>query len=472
MLTTPRHSSRFLTPLAFVTLAAVTPTVVAVVAVSAAEPPDRDARIFERHLSQAREALVRSSWAKAERAFEKALAVDAECDECWRGLVRANAGRGRWEAAAQWAGALLDTRESETDLNEIENVFRRGMEGLGDADPNLLWGWITVLGRLGHATEIALLADRHLDTPEKRALVCAADSRPSLDGSEAPAIAAELNGRLRDIGWPGPFLAAGQVRRPRVRVPVYREAARGFRMMGVVDTRGLLGEVRLIRPPPAKVGPMVWDEIRRTLFDPATWRGRRISSCLPFTVQVPDLSPPGSGAAAGVVAGGFFTEPLPLYVTVGGMASARDILELVVQAGPGVTPAQRAAICAARSGFEELNDGLRDLAWWQAGPFLDTEAIDDPVPRDTPTPDYTDAARAASVEGRVVVSAVIDAAGRVAHAEALEGLEEGLTENALEALRQWSFQPAAWEGETVSVCRRITFTFDLEAGGELEEDGE
>jgi protein TonB len=74
-----------------------------------------------------------------------------------------------------------------------------------------------------------------------------------------------------------------------------------------------------------------------------------------------------------------------------------------------------------------------------------------------PQPVYTDAARAAGVEGKVRVELTVDETGRVIDVKLIAGLGQGLDEAALSAARNASFSPAQRCGRPV----RATFTIAM-----------
>jgi protein TonB len=86
-----------------------------------------------------------------------------------------------------------------------------------------------------------------------------------------------------------------------------------------------------------------------------------------------------------------------------------------------------------------------------------SEPASKPKPVSVPQPAYTEAARAASVEGRVRVELTVDEAGRVIAVKVLQGLGYGLDEAALAAARSASFTPALRCGRPV----RATFTIAM-----------
>jgi TonB family protein len=75
---------------------------------------------------------------------------------------------------------------------------------------------------------------------------------------------------------------------------------------------------------------------------------------------------------------------------------------------------------------------------------------------------YTEEARKARLQGVVVLLATINEEGVVEDIEVIQGLPLGLTEQAIEALRQWTFEPATLDGEPVAVYYNLTFNFRLE----------
>jgi periplasmic protein TonB len=77
------------------------------------------------------------------------------------------------------------------------------------------------------------------------------------------------------------------------------------------------------------------------------------------------------------------------------------------------------------------------------------------------TPQYTEAARKAKVEGKVVLTIQVGADGRVHHVRVSRALGSGLDEQAISAVRQWRFRPAMNGGTPVSVAATIEIPFRL-----------
>lgn len=70
-------------------------------------------------------------------------------------------------------------------------------------------------------------------------------------------------------------------------------------------------------------------------------------------------------------------------------------------------------------------------------------------------------AKKARVGGIVIIEATIDEEGRVIAAKVLKGLPFGLSEAALEAVRQWTFRPATKDGEPVAVIYNVMVNIKL-----------
>jgi TonB family protein len=76
-------------------------------------------------------------------------------------------------------------------------------------------------------------------------------------------------------------------------------------------------------------------------------------------------------------------------------------------------------------------------------------------------PLYPDEARRNHISGVVVVQAMIDAAGHVTDAIPLQGPPE-LTAAAIDAVKQWTFEPGTRAGKPVPVVFNVTVNFQLD----------
>jgi len=85
-----------------------------------------------------------------------------------------------------------------------------------------------------------------------------------------------------------------------------------------------------------------------------------------------------------------------------------------------------------------------------------------PRPLSRTSPRYPPRARADSVEGHVVLSLLVDVSGNVEKAKVVESQPPGVfDEAALEAVRQWRFEPATYEGAPVKAWARQRMPFVL-----------
>ncbi len=79
----------------------------------------------------------------------------------------------------------------------------------------------------------------------------------------------------------------------------------------------------------------------------------------------------------------------------------------------------------------------------------------------SPDPDYTEEARRAKKQGTCVLWLIVNAAGRPRDIKVVRGLGLGLDAKALEAVRQWRFQPALKDGKPVDVQISVEVEFHL-----------
>jgi periplasmic protein TonB len=76
-------------------------------------------------------------------------------------------------------------------------------------------------------------------------------------------------------------------------------------------------------------------------------------------------------------------------------------------------------------------------------------------------PEYSDEARRAKYTGIVVVSLIVDAQGNPQHVNVVRRLGMGLDEKAIEAVRQYKFKPAMFQGHAVPVEVNIEVNFQI-----------
>ncbi len=88
--------------------------------------------------------------------------------------------------------------------------------------------------------------------------------------------------------------------------------------------------------------------------------------------------------------------------------------------------------------------------------------ITKPVEIEKTVPKYPEEARLEKVMGMVIVETVITVKGLVDDVKVLESPDERLSAAAVEAARQWRFEPALCDGKPASVYYKVTFNFRLE----------
>jgi protein TonB len=129
---------------------------------------------------------------------------------------------------------------------------------------------------------------------------------------------------------------------------------------------------------------------------------------------------------------------------------------LAIPAGGSTKTGPRGPLAATKSAPKKLT-AAADPA--PLDPCSDPPAK--PKPRSVPQPAYTDAARAAAVEGKVRVQLTVDETGRVVSVKLLQGLGHGLDEAALAAAKQAEFEPAVRCGKPTSATFNISMRFNL-----------
>ena len=78
-----------------------------------------------------------------------------------------------------------------------------------------------------------------------------------------------------------------------------------------------------------------------------------------------------------------------------------------------------------------------------------------------PDPEFSDEARKAKYQGTVVLRVVVGVDGRAHDIVLQRSLGMGLDERAMDAIRQWRFDPARRDGIPVAVLVNIEVTFRL-----------
>lgn len=95
------------------------------------------------------------------------------------------------------------------------------------------------------------------------------------------------------------------------------------------------------------------------------------------------------------------------------------------------------------------------------GVFRVGGGVSAPRPIYDPDPDYSEEARKAHWQGTVMLTVVVGPDGKVHDARVARSLGLGLDEKAIEAVRQWKFDPARKNGQAVAVQVNIEVNFHM-----------
>jgi periplasmic protein TonB len=95
------------------------------------------------------------------------------------------------------------------------------------------------------------------------------------------------------------------------------------------------------------------------------------------------------------------------------------------------------------------------------GVFKVGGGISAPQAISTPDPEYTEEARRARTQGTCILWLIVDAEGHPRDIRIIRGLGFGLDAKAIEAVKQWRFQPALKDGKPVNVQISVEVGFRL-----------
>ena len=87
--------------------------------------------------------------------------------------------------------------------------------------------------------------------------------------------------------------------------------------------------------------------------------------------------------------------------------------------------------------------------------------ISAPTAISAPDPNYTEEARRAKKQGTCVLWLIVDSTGHPRDIRVARGLGFGLDAKAMEAVKQWRFQPALKDGRPVDVQISVEVEFHL-----------
>jgi TonB family protein len=121
-----------------------------------------------------------------------------------------------------------------------------------------------------------------------------------------------------------------------------------------------------------------------------------------------------------------------------------------------MSPATRVGIPVLVMCQIDVEFSLRSANALHMMPGMDKPTVLQRVP-----PQYTEEARRAGLNGTVVLQAVIKTDGTVDVLRVVRGLPLGLTENAINALKQWQFSPGKKNGQDVDASVNLEVNFNL-----------
>jgi protein TonB len=198
-------------------------------------------------------------------------------------------------------------------------------------------------------------------------------------------------------------------------------------------------------PPPPPLPPPVVEPAKPAVHEAPRPRARPVA-----VARVPVAAPPPPVAVAEAPPSTSATTETPVFGVA--MQSSSAPGGLAVPAG---NTQDRGAPVASSPG------PVKPLAVATAA----AEVTRMPVPLGRCSGKYTEAARAAGLEGVVTLDLVVDAAGRAQDVTVISGLSHGLTEAAVAALTSCRFMPGERDGQAVPVrIRGFKIRFLLDAG--------
>jgi TonB family protein len=163
-------------------------------------------------------------------------------------------------------------------------------------------------------------------------------------------------------------------------------------------------------------------------------------------------------------------EPLPVLVApiVTAPADSRDRIGVLQQAsqeaeshGPGKDGGAGTGTGTGLGQGQGPGVGPGSGGGTGGGPYRPGSGIEPPRLLREVRAGYSDAARRRAISGEVVLEIVVRRDGSVGDVKILRGLEGGLNENAVEAVRQWRFSPARRQGSPVDVIVQVSVDFKL-----------
>lgn len=117
----------------------------------------------------------------------------------------------------------------------------------------------------------------------------------------------------------------------------------------------------------------------------------------------------------------------------------------------------------SEAGRSDVSATVRNLPKADLGPvFKLGSGVTPPKPVYSPTPQYSKQAKKDKYQGNCALSLVVGPDGKPYDVKVSRFLGEGLDEKAIEAVRNWRFQPGLKDGKPVAVAVSVEVKFSLE----------
>jgi TonB family protein len=244
--------------------------------------------------------------------------------------------------------------------------------------------------------------------------------------------------------------------------PVYPEVARKARVQGVViaeatiDPSGIVTDARILRSIPL-LDAAALDALMQWEFTPTVVNGVAVPVMMTATVNfVLDSTPKAIGVEGGIVGG-----------IAGGHVQGGIVEGRGAGTGTGVGGGVGGGIGAGVGGGvgggigAGVSGGVAGGAPSGSAPVRVGGNIGPPTRTKYVAPVYPEDAKAAGVQGVVIVEAVVDKDGKVESTKVLRSIPM-LDQAALDAVRQWEFTPTLLNGVAVPVVMTMTVNFTLQ----------
>jgi len=220
--------------------------------------------------------------------------------------------------------------------------------------------------------------------------------------------------------------------------PVYPEAARKAGVEGVVileattDTYGGVAKVKVLRSIPL-LDQAAIDALKQWVYEPVIVDGKPVPMTFTVTVQfkLDDKKPEVGGVVGGIYGG-----------VEGGVQG-------------GVTGGVEGGVAGGVSG--------QDLKAFEKGAVRAVGKIEPPKLLKEVAPVYPEIARQAQVEGTVILEIKADEQGHIVDVRVLRSIPL-LDMSAIEAVKQWKYEPLVIDGKPRPVIFTVTVRFLLDSG--------